>query len=95
MAGKKENTDDLMIEKENVQKLEQMLAAVLYYLSDDEIEEIDIEYLLTNTEDLREWWDSYRKKNKKKIEEEIKGSLNTLSLEELEKIRDQIKKKNG
>ncbi|WP_026584853.1 hypothetical protein [Bacillus sp. J33] len=79
-------------EDENT-KLNRMLAAVLDYLSDDEIEEIDIEYLLTHTEGLREWWDQYREKNKKQIEEEIKKSLGSLSLEELESIREQIKEK--
>jgi transposase-like protein len=75
--------------------LERMLAAVLNYLSDDEIEEIDLEYLLTNTKDLRQWWDQYREKNKKQVEEEIKKSLSKLTLEELESIREQIKEKNG
>ncbi|MBN8190529.1 hypothetical protein JI667_00075 [Bacillus sp. NTK074B] len=79
-------------QNETIEKLEQMLAAVLHYLSDDEIEEIDIDYLLTNTEDLREWWEGYRKRNKKKLENEIKASLGTLSLEELEKIHEQIRK---
>ncbi|KON85539.1 hypothetical protein AF332_00870 [Sporosarcina globispora] len=72
-------------------KLNRMLAAVLNYLSDDEVEEIDIEYLLTHTDGLREWWDQYRENNKKQIEEEIKKSLGSLSLEELESIREQIK----
>ncbi|MDM5227538.1 hypothetical protein QUF73_15260 [Cytobacillus sp. NJ13] len=76
-----------------VSKLNRMLAAVLNYLSDDEVEEIDIEYLLANTEGLREWWDRYRENNKKQIEEEIKKSLGSLSLEELESIREQIKSK--
>jgi hypothetical protein len=90
-----EDKNDKGRENEQIEKLEQMLAAVLHYLSDDDIEEIDIEYLLMNTENLREWWDSYREKNKKKIEDEIKGSLNMLSIKELENIREQIKKKNG
>ncbi|RBP88382.1 hypothetical protein DFO70_1144 [Cytobacillus firmus] len=76
-----------------VSRLNRMLAAVLNYLSDDEVEEIDIEYLLANTEGLREWWDRYRENNKKQIEEEIKKSLGSLSLEELESIREQIKTK--
>ena len=76
-----------------VSKLNRMLAAVLNYLSDDDVEEIDIEYLLANTEGLREWWDQYRETNKKQIEEEIKKSLGSLSLEELESIREQIKSK--
>lgn len=79
-------------EKENeVEKLNRLLAAVLNYLSDDEVEEIDIEYLLINTEGLREWWDEYRESNRKQIEEEIKNSLAELSLEELENIRQKIK----
>ncbi|MEI2663117.1 hypothetical protein [Rossellomorea sp. LJF3] len=90
---KNENNDVLVQKNEKIEKLEEMLAAVLHYLSDDEIEEIDIEYLLTNTDNLREWWDSYREKNKKKLEDEIKKSLNRLSLEELENIREQIKNK--
>jgi transposase-like protein len=82
-------------EKEKTEMLERMLAAVLNYLSDDEIEEIDLEYLLTNTKDLRKWWDQYREKNKKQVEDEIKKSLSKLSLEELENIREQIEAKNG
>lgn len=79
--------------EDEVSKLNRMLASVLNYLSDDEVEEIDIEYLLANTEGLREWWDQYRENNKKLIEEEIKKSLGSLSLEELESIREQIKGK--
>lgn len=75
---------------ENVSRL---LAAVLTYLSDDEVEVIDIDYLLTHTEGLREWWDTYREKNRKLIEDEIKNSLGDLSLEELERIRAEIKGK--
>ncbi|KHF39966.1 hypothetical protein [Halalkalibacter okhensis] len=92
-----QETDELSVIKnkyeEEIQKLNQWLAAVLNYLSDDEIEEIDIEYLLNNTEGLREWWDQYREKNRKKIEDEIKKSLGELSLEELENIREKIKEK--
>lgn len=80
----KENTDEIA-------RLNHMLAAVLNYLSDDEVAEIDIETLLNNTEGLREWWDQYREKNRKQIEVEIKQSLGDLSLEELEKIREQIR----
>ncbi|CAN7399807.1 hypothetical protein [Rossellomorea sp. LjRoot5] len=95
MPKKSDEHSDLLVQKNaEIEKLEQMLAAVLHYLSDDEIEEIDIEYLLSNTDNLREWWGSYREKNKKKLEDEIKGSLNRLSLEELEHIREQIKNKN-
>jgi hypothetical protein len=81
--------------EDEIAKLNRMLAAVLNYLSDDEVEEIDIEYLLTHTEGLREWWDQYRENNKKQIEEEIKKSLGSLSLEELESIREQIKEKKN
>ncbi|UXH45117.1 hypothetical protein [Rossellomorea vietnamensis] len=96
MPKKKDENNDVLVQKnEEIEKLEEMLSAVLHYLSDDEIEEIDIEYLLTNTDNLREWWGSYREKNKKKLEDEIKKSLNRLSLEELENIREQIKNKNS
>ncbi len=74
-----------------IEKLNRMLAAVLNYLSDDEVEEIDIEFLLSNTDGLREWWDKYRERNKKQIEEEIKQSLGDLTLEELKRLREQIK----
>ncbi|ARK29411.1 hypothetical protein BkAM31D_05850 [Halalkalibacter krulwichiae] len=80
-------------DEKEIEKLNRLLASVLDYLSDDEVEEIDIEYLLTNTEGLREWWDQYRESNRKKIEEEIKKSLGELSLEELESIHDKIKEK--
>jgi transposase-like protein len=93
MPMRKDNSDELIQENETNEKLEKMLAAVLHYLSDDEIEEIDLEYLLANTENLRDWWKNYQEKNKKKIEDEIKASLNMLSFEELENIREQIKKK--
>ncbi len=76
-----------------VENLNQMLAAVLNYLSDDEVEEIDIEYLLDHTEGLRDWWDQYRENNKKLVEEEIKKSLGDLSLKELETILGKIKGK--
>ncbi|AYV66226.1 MULTISPECIES: hypothetical protein [Niallia] len=74
-------------------KLNRMLAAVLEYISDDEVEEIDIDYILDQTEGLRDWWNQYREKNRKRMEKEIKESLGELSLEELEKIREQIKAK--
>jgi hypothetical protein len=80
-------------EHEEIERLNQLLAAVLNYLSDDEVEVIDIDYLLTHTEGLREWWDHYRERNRKLIEEEIKQSLGNLSLEELESIREKIKGK--
>lgn len=76
---------------DEVNHLNRMLASVLNYLSDVEVEEIDIEYLLNNTEGLREWWEQYREKNRKQIEDEIKISLEKLPLEELESIREKIK----
>lgn len=81
--------------EEEIDDLTRMLAAVLNYLSDDELEEIDIEYLLDDTKGLREWWDQYRESNRKDIEEEIKKSLGELSLKELEKIREKIKEKQN
>jgi hypothetical protein len=80
--------------KEEIEKLNHMLAAVLNYISDDEVEVIDIEYLLNNTEGLRDWWDQYRERNRKKIEEEISKSLGGLSIEELEELREKIKGKD-
>jgi hypothetical protein len=80
--------------EDEIARLNRFLAAVLNYISDDDIEEIDIDYLLKNTEGLREWWDQYREKNRKQIEEEIKKSLGDLSLEELESIREKIKEKD-
>jgi hypothetical protein len=82
------------MDKDQIGNLNRMLAAVLKYISDDEIEEIDMEYLLDHTEGLREWWEQYRESNRKQIEEEIKKSLGDLPLNELESIRDQIKEKN-
>ncbi len=76
-----------------IDQLNHMLAAVLNYISDDEVEEIDIEYILENTEGLREWWEKYRENNRKKLEKEIKESLSNLSLEELESIHEKIKDK--
>jgi hypothetical protein len=72
-----------------------MLAAILNCVLDDELEELDIEYLLDDTEGLREWWDRYRESNRKQIEEEIKKSLAELSLKELGKIRERIKDKQN
>lgn len=80
-------------EESQLENVSRLLAAVLTYLSDDEVEVIDIDYLLTHTEGLREWWDMYREKNRELIEEEIKNSLGGLSLEELERIREKIKGK--
>jgi hypothetical protein len=81
--------------EEEIDDLTRMLAAVLNYLSDEELEEMDIEYLLDDTEGLREWWDQFRESNRKEIEEEIKKSLGELSLKELEKIREKIKEKQN
>lgn len=80
---------------DDINELNRMLAAVLTYLSDDDIEEIDIEYLLDHTDGLREWWEHYREKNRKQIEEEITQSLEKLSLEELERLRQQIKEEKS
>lgn len=79
------------ITEDETEKLNRMLASVLNYLSDDEVEEIDIEVILDKTEGLREWWNRYREGNKKQIAEEIKKSLSDLSLKDLESIREQIK----
>ena len=78
-------------DEDETEKLSRMLAAVMEYLTDDDLEEMDIEYLLDSTEGLRDWWDQYRESNKKVIEDEIKKSLSELSLKDLEKIREQIK----
>ncbi|WP_428908354.1 hypothetical protein [Niallia sp. Krafla_26] len=86
-----EEENQQMSSKEEVEQVNSMLASVLMYLSDESVEEIDLEYLLNNTEGLREWWDQYREKNRKQIEEEIKNSLEKLPLEELENIREKIK----
>lgn len=79
--------------KNQIAELNRMLAAVMNYISDDEVEEIDVTYLLQNTEGLKEWWDEFKESNRKDVEEEIKKSLNKLSLKELEQIREQIKEK--
>jgi hypothetical protein len=79
--------------EDEIKKLTRMLGAVLEYLTDDELDELDIESLLDETDGLREWWDQYRESNKKKIAEEIKKSLGALSLKELEAIREKIKEK--
>lgn len=91
MDTNNEKTDKANAE---IEKLNRLLAAVLNYLSDDEVEVIDIEYLLNNTEGLQEWWDQYKERNRKVIEEEIKKSLGGLSIEELESIREKIKGKD-
>lgn len=90
-----EINDQVSSKEDEISNLNRLLAAVLNYLSDDEVEEIDIEYLLNHTEGLREWWDQYRERNRKAIEEEIKQSLSKLPLEELESIREQIKEKKS
>ncbi|KGR86052.1 hypothetical protein CD30_19075 [Ureibacillus massiliensis 4400831 = CIP 108448 = CCUG 49529] len=81
--------------KEEVKNLTRMLAFVLDYLSDENNEEIDIGYLFDKTEGLREWWNQYQERNRKKIEEEIRESLSELSLEELNRIRQQLKEKQN
>ncbi|MEL3959866.1 hypothetical protein [Lysinibacillus endophyticus] len=78
-------------QQEEIDNLTRMLAAVLDYLTDEDNEEIDVEFMLDNTEGLREWHKQYRESNRKLIEEEIKESLENLSFEELQKIREQIK----
>ncbi|MDR4936938.1 hypothetical protein RGU11_11160 [Rossellomorea marisflavi] len=73
-------------------KLERLLASTLQYLSDDEVEEIDLEYLMEHTEGLREWWQEYREENKKALEKEIQQLLPSLSLEELEDLRAKLRR---
>ncbi|PFP24702.1 hypothetical protein COJ96_21930 [Bacillus sp. AFS073361] len=95
------DTEEIVVSQTNqkkeddIDKLSRMLGAVMSYLSDDELEELDIEYLLDDTEGLRDWWDQYRESNKKQLEEEIKESLGELSLKELEEIREKIKEKQN
>lgn len=94
-----ENLSDNTIEKneailqKEIDQLNQMLASVLTYITDEDVEVIDFDYLLDHTEDLREWWDKYQEKNRKNIEEEIKRSLKNLSLNELQELRKNIKEK--
>ncbi|KHD84735.1 hypothetical protein [Heyndrickxia ginsengihumi] len=94
IATDEPETNDLssneIMKEDELHKVNRLLAEVLKYLSNDEIEEIDIEYLFDNTEGLRDWWDQYREKNRKQIEEEIKKALKNLPLNELEKIQEQI-----
>ncbi|MED3688199.1 hypothetical protein P4534_05060 [Peribacillus butanolivorans] len=90
-----ENKDSPLVKENEIVQLNRLLGAVMKYLSDDEQEEIDIEYLLENTEGLRDWWNKYRELDRKRIEEEIKKSLGDLSLEELETIREQIRNKEN
>ncbi|MGE7878769.1 hypothetical protein [Peribacillus muralis] len=89
---KKKDTTSPDMQNE-IAQLNRLLGAVMKYLADDEQEEIDIEYLLENTEGLRDWWNEYRELDRKRVEEEIKNSLTVLSLEELEAIREQIRQK--
>jgi len=97
-ANEESENDEKMDEVPNnpqseIDNLSRMLAAVLDYLADEENEEIDIEYLFDKTEGLREWRKQYQEKNRKLIEDEIKKSLGSLSFDELQKIREQIKEK--
>lgn len=78
---------------DEIAQLNRMLGAVMEYLSDDELEELDVEFLLDQTEGLREWWNQYRESNRKMLEDEIRKSLGALTLKELETIREQIKEK--
>ncbi|UII57131.1 hypothetical protein LS684_06730 [Cytobacillus spongiae] len=79
------NTDN------EISKLNRFLGVVMEYISDDEIEEIDVEHLLDRTEGLRDWWNQYLEKNRVQLEEGIKNALSELSIEELQLIKDQIK----
>ncbi|KWW20503.1 MULTISPECIES: hypothetical protein [Peribacillus] len=90
---KKKDVASPVVENE-IAQLNRLLGAVMKYLSDDEQEEIDIEYLLENTEGLRDWWNEYRELDRKRVEEEIRNSLTVLSLDELETIREQIRNKD-
>ncbi|WP_043931943.1 hypothetical protein [Bacillus sp. EB01] len=85
LPGSKQNNDEVV-------ELTRMLAAVLEYISDDTLEVIDIEYLLDETEGLKDWWEHYQENNRKSLEDEIRNSLSDLSLDDLQKIREQIKK---
>lgn len=87
-----ENTEERLNQQDEVQNLTRMLASVLEYLSDETNEEIDIEYIFDQTEGLRTWWMQYQENNRKLIEDEIRESLSELPFEELQKIREQIKK---
>ncbi|KGR78040.1 hypothetical protein [Ureibacillus manganicus] len=79
----------------SVDDLSRMLAAVLNYMSDDENEVIDVEFIIDNTDGLRDWWNEYKEKNRQLIEDEIKESLGELSIEELQRIRNQIKERQN
>lgn len=79
--------------EDEIEILNRWLATVLNYISDEDVEGIDIEYILDQTEGLREWWEHYQETNRKQIEEEIKQSLGELSIKELERIREKIMEK--
>ncbi|MBA9027640.1 MULTISPECIES: hypothetical protein [Bacillaceae] len=80
-------------DKDAIDNLTRMLASLLNYLSDEENEELDIDYIIDDTEGLREWWNQYKESNRKLIEEEIRESLGKLSIEALHKIHEQVKEK--
>lgn len=90
---KKVSTLNIKEKESEVARLNRLLGEVIRYLSDDEQEEIDIEYLLENTDGLREWWDQYRELDRKRVEEQIKNSLAELPVEDLELILEQIRNK--
>ena len=89
----KGSTLDKKGRENEIARLNRLLGEVMRYLSDDEQEEIDIEYLLENTDGLREWWDQYRELDRKRVEEQIKNSLGELPVEDLELILEQIRNK--
>ncbi|MFJ7747848.1 hypothetical protein [Peribacillus sp. NPDC097295] len=91
--NKKGSTLDKKGDENEVGRLNSLLGEVMRYLSDDNQEEIDIEYLLENTDGLREWWDQYRELDRKRIEDQIKNSLGELPVEDLELILEQIRNK--
>lgn len=89
---------ECMAKKEEVEKtseinhLNAMLAAVLNYLTDERVEEIDFDYLLDSTNGLRQWWNEYEEQHKQQVANEIKQSLDQLSLKELQQIKQQLMK---
>lgn len=89
-SNKKEVEENLERNEDEIMKLNRMLGAVLEYISDENVEVIDFEYLLNHTDGLREWWSQYLEKNREKIVKEIKETLDKLSLDELQQIREQI-----
>lgn len=90
---KKGSTLDKKGDESEVARLNRLLGGVMRYLSDDNQEEIDIDYLLENTDGLSEWWDQYRELDRKRIEDQIKSSLGELPVEDLELILEQIRNK--